>query len=131
MTENKRNRTCHKYHYDTVKICRETDMIFTRCRVCKQFFPSTTEYFRKDKSDDAQRLIQPLCKKCWREKEAIKRQLLREKKMNEEKEIKNVEAHSLFEWKMFTKNDFAEETVESKVDRILSFLWLNKWQFKK
>ena len=133
MTENKRIRTCHKYHFDTVKICRETDVIFTRCRVCKQLFPSTLEYFRKDKSDSAQRMIQPLCKKCWREKEAIKREQKKiiEREINEQPQIKNVEQKELFDWKMFTKNDFEEETVESKVDRILSFLWLNRWQFKK
>jgi hypothetical protein len=133
MTENKRIRTCHKYHYDTVKICRETDVIFTRCRVCKQLYPSTLEYFRKDKSEEAQRLIQPLCKKCWREKDAIKReqQKLRELQIEVEDQPTNFEERSLFDWKIFTKESEEEETVESKVDRILAFLWLTKWTCKK
>lgn len=129
MTENKRIRTCHKYHYDTVKICRETDVIFTRCRVCKNLFPSTLEYFRKDKSN-SERLIQPICRKCSCEKERQYNATVREEKRFEQKPIQNVEQRELFDWKIFTKES-DEETVESKVDRILAFLWLTKWTFKK
>ena len=97
MTQNKRNRTCFKYHYDMVKICRETDMIYTKCRVCKEFFPSTTEYFRRDKSEDAERIIQPLCKKCGRIKDAMKRQQKKMREIEDQQEVKNVEEKSLFE----------------------------------
>ena len=142
MTENKRIRTCHKYHYDTVKICRETDVIFTRCRVCKNLFPSTLEYFRKDTTKDSQRMIQPLCIKCARELEKQERarakekerELTREavheivenwKKLDEKRRIKNVEQKELFDWKIFTKEESeSNETLESKINKIFNFLWL-------
>ena len=126
MTENKRIRTCHKYHYDTVKICRETDVVCTICRVCKNMYPSTIEYFRKDKQN-SERDIQPICRACASKKERMHDAEVREQKrlaqIEEQKPIWNVEAHSLFE--------NTEETVESKVDRILAFLWLTRWQYKK
>lgn len=131
--QNKRIRSCHKYHYDTVKICRETDVIFTRCRICKNLFPSTLEYFRKDNRNPI-REIQPICRKCWCEKENEYKTRVREEQEFQNKKISNVEEHSLFEWKVFTKEDVKEEqkeTLESKVDRILSYLWLGKWQSKK
>lgn len=124
MTENKRIRTCHKYHYDTVKICVETDVICTRCRICWELKPSTLDYFRKDPTPNAQRLIQPLCNSCAREME--KKVRARERERNQSKmelvqdAIKHVEEQPLI-----------EESVESKIDRILSFLWLNKWTSKK
>lgn len=124
MTENKRIRTCHKYHYDTVKICVETDVICTRCRICWEIKPSTLDYFRKDPTPNAQRLIQPLCNECAREMEKKFRE--RERERNQSKmelvqdAIKHVEEQPLI-----------EESVESKIDRILSFLWLNKWTSKK
>jgi hypothetical protein len=55
--------------------------------------------------------------------------LEKEKKIEAEKPI-TVEQKELFDWKIFTKES-DEETVESKVDRILAFLWLTKWTFKK
>lgn len=121
MEENKRNRTCHKYHYETVKICVETDVICTRCRICWEIKPSTIDYFRKDPTPNAQRLIQPLCNECAREMEKKVRAREREKSLIRELEtIKHVEEQPLI-----------EESVESKIDRILSFLWLNKWTSKK
>lgn len=119
--EKKRIRSVWKYHFENVKICVETDVVFTRCRVCKELKPSNLEYFRKDSDPNAQRLIQPLCVECARQMEKAKRY----KKPEEiEKPINHVEQKELFE-------NVQEETIESKVDRILSFLWLNKWKYKK
>ena len=119
MTENKRIRTCHKYHYDTVKICRETDVVCTICRVCKNMYPSTIEYFRKDKQN-SERDIQPICRACASKKERMHDAKVREEKrlaeLEQQKPISSVEEHSLFE------DVQKEETVESKVDRILAFL---------
>lgn len=130
--EKKRNRTCFKYHYETVKICVETDVIYTRCRECKQLKPSNLEYFRKDSDPHAQRLILPLCKECWREIDKQKRDSEKMKKIHAEKPINYVEQKELFDWKVFTKEESeSNDTLESKVDRILSFLWLNKWTYKK
>ena len=78
--QNKRIRNVRRYHYDMVKICRETDVIFTRCRECKQLYPSTLEYFRKDSDKDAQLLIQPVCRKCATEKEKAYKQKIKEAK---------------------------------------------------
>ena len=124
IQEKKRIRSVWKYHFENVKICVETDVIFTRCRKCKQLFPSNLEYFRKDSSKDAQRLIQPLCKTCWRELDKEQREFEKMKKIEEQKPITNVEEHSLFE-------DSEQETMESKIDKIFNFLWLNRWTCKK
>ena len=118
--EKKRIRSVWKYHFENVKVCVETDVIFTRCRICKQLKPSNLEYFRKDSDPTAQRLIQPLCKECWCRLDKEKREI----KKNEQKPITNIEQKDLFQ-------STEEETLETKVDRILSFLWLNRWQYKK
>lgn len=126
--EKKRIRSVWKYHFENVRICCETDVIYTRCRICKEYKPSNLKYFRKDSDPNAQRLIQPLCVECARQMEKAKRY----KKPEEiEKPINHVEQKELFDWKVFKKEESEEETIESKVDRILSFLWLNKWKYKK
>lgn len=122
--EKKRIRSVWKYHFENVKVCVETDVIFTRCRICKQLKPSNLEYFRKDSDPNAKRLIQPLCKECWCELDKQKREFEKAKKIESKKSINHVEQKELFE-------NVQEETIESKVDRILSFLWLNKWTYKK
>ena len=112
--EKKRNRTCRKYHFDTIVICRETDLIFTKCRICKEYYPSTLEYFRKDSDPQAKRIIQPLCNECARKIEKQKREIEKIKKIEEQKPL-NVEEQPLFE-------EEQEETMESKIDKIFNFL---------
>ena len=80
-----------------MRICVETDVIYTRCRVCKEYKPSNLEYFRKDTTKDSQRMIQPLCIKCARELEKQQRQFEKEKKIEAEKPITNVEQKELFD----------------------------------
>ena len=127
--EKKRIRSVWKYHFDKITVCRETDVVFTRCRVCKELKPSNLEYFRKDTTNDAQRLIQPLCIECARKSERAQREIKRIEE--DQKPISNVEQKELFDWKIFTKEDVQKETLESKIDKIFNFLWLNKWAYKK
>jgi hypothetical protein len=109
-----------KYHYATIKMCIETDVLMTKCRVCWNLYPSTTEYFVIDWHQWAERRIQPFCRKCSQD---YQKQLLIQKKAEQNKpKPADVHAESLFE---------EEESVESKVDRILAFLWLNRWACKK
>ena len=123
--EKKRIRSVWKYHFENVRICVETDVVFTRCRVCKELKPSSLEFFRKDTTKDSQRMIQPLCIKCARELEKQQRQFEKEKKIEAEKPITNVEQKELFDWKIFTKEESeSNETLESKINKIFNFLWL-------
>jgi len=119
--EKKRIRSVWKYHFENVRICCETDVIYTRCRICKEYKPSNLKYFRKDSDPNAQRLIQPLCLECARQMEKAKRY----KKVEAEKPITNVEQKELFDWKVFTKKESeSNETLESKINKIFNFLWL-------
>lgn len=106
MKENKRIRTVWKYHYETVQICKETDVIYTRCRVCKEYKPSDLKYFMKDTHEWKRREIQPLCRECHRKLKA-------ERKIKEQQTIK-VEAPHLFE-------ETQEETIETKLDKVIAF----------
>ena len=83
--EKKRIRSVWKYHFENVRICCETDVIYTRCRICKEYKPSNLKYFRKDSDPNAQRLIQPLCLECARQMEKAKR-YKKDKGEREEKE---------------------------------------------
>lgn len=56
--------------------------------------------------------------------EKEQRKYEKEKRMEAEKPINHVEEHSLFE-------ETEEETLESKIDKIFNFLWLNRWTWKK
>lgn len=119
--EKKRIRSVWKYHFENVRICCETDVIYTRCRICKEYKPSNLKYFRKDSDPNAQRLIQPLCLECARQMEKAKRY----KKVEEEKPINHVEQKELFDWKVFTKKESeSNDTLESKINKIFNFLWL-------
>ncbi len=119
--EKKRIRSVWKYHFENVRICCETDVIYTRCRICKEYKPSNLKYFRKDSDPNAQRLIQPLCLECARQMEKAKRY----KKVEAEKPITNVEQKELFDWKVFTKKESeSNDTLESKINKIFNFLWL-------
>lgn len=119
--EKKRIRSVWKYHFENVRICCETDVIYTRCRICKEYKPSNLKYFRKDSDPNAQRLIQPLCLECARQMEKAKRY----KKVEAEKPITNVGQKELFDWKVFTKKESeSNDTLESKINKIFNFLWL-------
>jgi len=122
--EKKRIRSVWKYHFENVRICVETDVIYTRCRICKEYKPSNLEYFRKDPDKNAQRLIQPICRECAKKLEREQREYEKIQKIESEKPINHVEQKDLFA-------DTKEDSLESKVDKILSFLWLNKWTYKK
>lgn len=116
-----RKRTCWKYHYEMVQICKETDCVFTKCRICGQWKPSNLKNFAKETHANKKRELQPLCRECLREQ-----QKGRNKKSKEEKEVKNVEQKELFDWKVFTKDE-SNETLETKLDKVISFLsklWL-------
>lgn len=106
LEKTKRIRTCKKYHYDMIQICRETDRVYTKCRICWEWKPSDLKNFAKETHAHKKRDIQPLCRACLKEQ-----QKERNRKSREEKPV-NVEAHSLFE----------EETVESKIDKVIAFL---------
>lgn len=132
--EKKRIRSVWKYHFEDVKICCETDVIFTRCRVCKELKPSNLEYFRKDTNKNAQRMIQPLCNECAREMEREQRQYEKQRKAESEpitaeqvkavcEELKHVEQKELFDENVFWIR-VKEETLESKINKIFNFLWL-------
>lgn len=133
MTQEKKYTRVWKYHYDTITICRETDVLMTRCYKCWQFKPSWTANFKKSKQYE--RWFAPLCKDCynkeqlkWKENQANEQPIPR---WHYEIDPERAEQIELFEWKIFKKEDVQKESVESKVDRILAFLWLNKWAFKK
>ena len=119
--EKKRIRSVWKYHFKTIEICEETDVVFTRCRMCKELHPSTLEYFVKETHKWARRTIQPICRKCACELQREYKQAYKERKA-EQKEVQTKPIETKQET-LFDEN----ETVESKLDRILSFLWLNKW----
>ena len=121
LQEKKRIRSCWKYHFKTIEICEETDVVFTRCRMCKELHPSTLEYFVKETHKWAKRTIQPICRKCACELQREYKQAYKERKA-EQKEVQTKPIETKQET-LFDEN----ETVESKLDRILSFLWLNKW----
>ena len=82
MTQRKFKR-CKKYTYSMVKICNETDQVFTKCYCCGEWKPATTEYFRKEASPDRDRDFRPLCKKCANEQ---LREYLKDRKYKEELE---------------------------------------------
>lgn len=55
--------------------------------------------------------------------EKEQRKYEKEKKMEAEKPITNVEQKELFDWKVFTKED-SNETLEYKINKIFNFFWL-------
>lgn len=114
MTQNKRTRSVKAYHYDTIQICRETDVIYTRCRVCKEYKPSDLKHFMKETHLWKKREIAPLCRECHKK-------IAAERKLKKEQPIK-IEAHTLFE------EEKKEETIESKLDKVIAFfnkLWIS------
>lgn len=122
MIERKFKR-CKKYTYSMVKICNETDQVFTRCYCCGEWKPATTEYFRKDKNPDRDRDFRPLCKKCANEKlkeylkdRKHKKELEKMKKISKE----TVKANQLFEEKKENK----EPDLRSRLEKFLDSLWL-------
>ena len=112
MKENKRTRTVWKYHYETVQICKETDVIYTRCRIRKEYKPSDLKHFMKETHSWKKKEITPLCRECHKK--------LRAEKKIKEQTIK-VEAPHLFE------ENVQEESIESKLDKVIAFftkLWI-------
>lgn len=111
MTTNKRTRSVKAYHYDTVQICRETDVIYTRCRVCKEYKPSDLKHFMKETHEWKKREITPLCRECHKK-------IAAERKLKKEQQIIKVEAPHLFE------EDVNKDSLETKIDRLLAYLWI-------
>ena len=114
MTQNKRTRSVKAYHYDTVQICRETDVIYTRCRVCKEYKPSDLKYFMKETHEWRKREITPLCRECHKK-------IVAERKLKKEQQTIKIEAPHLFE------EETQEESIESKLDKVIAFftkLWI-------
>ena len=127
IQEKKRIRSVWKYHFKTIEICEETDVVFTKCRMCKELFPSTLEFFVKETHKWARRTIQPICRKCACQLQREYKQAYKERKEEQKEEVAPKKIESPVQTTLFDEN----ESVESKLDRILSFLWLNKWQYKK
>lgn len=123
MTERKFKRV-QKYHYSMVKICNETDQVFTRCYKCGEWKPSTSEYFRKENAPDRDRDIRPLCKKCANEN---LREYLKDRKHREEMERmiqitkESIQANPLIEEK---KDNKLEWDLRSRLEKFLDSLWL-------
>lgn len=93
--------------------------------MCKELHPSTLEFFVKETHKWARRTIQPICRKCACQLQREYKQAYKERKewYIPMKKIENPVQATLFD---------ENESVESKLDRILSFLWLNnKWTYKK
>lgn len=111
MTQNKRTRSVKAYHYDTIQICRETDVIYTRCRVCKEYKPSDLKHFMKETHSWKKREIAPLCRECHKK-------IAAERKLKKEQQPIKVEAPHLFE------EDVNNDSLETKIDRLLSYLWI-------
>lgn len=128
--EKKRIRSVWKYHFENVMICKETDVVFTRCRICKELKPSNLENFCKDTHTYAKRLIQPICRKCNAElqknyKEERANQITAEQLQEACDRLKHVEQKELFDWEVFIKEEAeSNETLESKINKIFNFLWL-------
>lgn len=117
MTERKFKRV-PKYTYSMVKICNETDQVFTRCYCCGEWKPATTEYFRKEASPDRDRDFRPLCKKCANEQ--LREYNQKRKKQRELDAMIQVSPETIHSEPLLKK----DETMESKIDKILSYLWL-------
>jgi UDP-N-acetylglucosamine pyrophosphorylase len=104
-----------------VKICNETDQVFTRCYSCGEWKPATTEYFRKEASPNRDRDFRPLCKKCANEK---LKEYLQDRKHKEEmekmKEVskETVKANQLFE----EKKEDTEPDLRSRLEKFLDSL---------
>lgn len=124
LQEKKRIRSVWKYHFKQITICEETDVVFTRCRICKELFPSTLEYFAKDTHKDAKRTIQPICRKCACQLQREYNQTYRNNKKEQEAEQKFVEKkiESPIQATLFDE----DESVESKLDKIMKYLWIKK-----
>ena len=107
-----------KYHYHYEKICDETDVIYTRCYMCGELKPSGTKYFRKDKAPQRERDFRPLCKECANK--GLREYLKNREYQREMEEMKEVSKDTIQVNQLFDE----EETVESKLDKLLAYLWL-------
>jgi hypothetical protein len=104
-----------------VKICNETDQVFTRCYCCGEFKPATIEYFRKEARPDRDRDFRPLCKKCANEQ---LREYLKDRKHKEEMEkmekMKEISKETVYSDPLF--NDKNISPMEEKLDKLLAYL---------
>ena len=127
MTQEKKYSRNRKYNYLKAMICEQSDRIFRQCYTCHEWKPLDNDNYLRNDREVMWFTFQ--CKDCRNEYKRQRKQYLKDHPA--ERHITNVEQKELFDWKVFTKEESEEETVESKVDRILAFLWLNKWAFKK
>ena len=123
--EKKRIRSVWKYHFKQITICEETDVVFTRCRMCKELFPSTFEFFVKDTKKDAKRSIQPICRKCACQLQREYNQTYRNNKKEAEQQQSTVVEKKVENPIQTTLFD-EDESVESKLDKIMKYLWIKK-----
>ncbi len=86
--------------------------------MCKELFPSTLEYFPKDTKKDAKRTIQPICRKCACQLQREYNQAYR----NNKKEAEQKQVEKIIENPVQTTLFDEEESVESKLDRIMKYL---------
>jgi hypothetical protein len=118
MTERKVKK-CKKYTYKMVKICNETDVVFTRCYKCGELKPSTTEYFRKEASPTRDRDFRPLCKDCANEnlREYLKKKK-NEKEMEKMERMKEISKENIHANPLIEK----EPDLRSRLERFLDSL---------
>lgn len=113
-----------KYTYSTVTICDQTDQVYTRCYMCGEWKPSTTEYFKKEwDSRKWVRGIRPICKKCTNEQ--LKEWLKNKKKQKELEELENmvkVTPETVREKPLIDKKE-EKTSMEEKLDKILAYLF--------
>ena len=118
MTERKFKKV-QKYHYKMVKICEETDKVFTRCYSCGEWKESGTENFRKEASPDRDRDFRPLCKKCANAQ--LKEYMHNRKKQKELEKMKYISTETIHSEPLI-KETKEEKSLESKIQRILDYL---------
>lgn len=120
MTERKVKRV-RQYTYRMVKICNETDQVFTQCYKCGEWKPSTVENFRKEASPTRDRDIRPLCKECANEGH---RNYLKNRQHQRElarmKEISKETVHNV----PLINEEEEKVDLRSRLERFLDSLWL-------
>lgn len=119
-----------KYHFDTVQICRETDQVFTRCYMCWEWKPSNRKFFKAEWNKNKDRDIRPICKECAnvQQKEYKKRMKDAEEKLVNAQEAKQdsfIDYLQELEDEAKKEKEKKDNSLESKVQKILDFLWLS------
>jgi len=121
MTQEKKYSRNYKYNYLKAVLCEQSDKVFRKCYTCQQWKPLDNDNYLRNEREVMWFTFQ--CKDCRNAYKKQRKEFIKEQIKEQQKEIKpeNVKQEPIFE----------DDSVESKLDRILSYLWLNKWAFKK